>query len=53
MDIINRLRFNEESDLFALERDRGLESIIKKNNSVAQKASRVARKRQKAASSIN
>lgn len=28
MNIINKLRFNEESDLFAVERDRGLESII-------------------------
>lgn len=28
MNIINKLRFNEESSLFALERDRGLESII-------------------------
>lgn len=27
-DIINQLRFNEESDLFALERDFGLKSII-------------------------
>ena len=28
IDIINKLRFNEESTLFAVERDRGLESII-------------------------
>lgn len=28
MDIITKLRFNEESDLFALERNRGLEGII-------------------------
>lgn len=28
MNIINTLRFNEESDLFALERNKGLESII-------------------------
>lgn len=28
MDIINKLRFNEESDLFALERNKGLEAII-------------------------
>ena len=28
ISIINKLRFNEESSLFALERDRGLESII-------------------------
>ena len=28
MNIVNKLRFNEESPLFALERDRGLESII-------------------------
>ena len=28
LDIINKLRFNQESDLFAIERDRGLESII-------------------------
>lgn len=28
MDIINKLRFNEESNLFAVERDKGLESII-------------------------
>lgn len=28
LDIINKLRFNEESDLFAIERDKGLESII-------------------------
>ncbi|MBP3503124.1 MAG: virulence protein RhuM/Fic/DOC family protein [Clostridia bacterium] len=28
LDIINKLRFNEESSLFAVERDRGLESII-------------------------
>lgn len=28
IDIINRLRFNEESSLFAVERDKGLESII-------------------------
>ena len=27
-NIINQLRFNEESDLFALERDHGLKSII-------------------------
>ena len=28
MEVINKLRFNEESSLFALERDKGLESII-------------------------
>ncbi len=28
INIINKLRFNEESDLFAVERDKGLESII-------------------------
>ena len=28
LDIINKLRFNEESTLFAIERDKGLESII-------------------------
>lgn len=28
IDIINKLRFNEESSLFAIERDKGLESII-------------------------
>ena len=28
LDIINKLRFNEESSLFAVERDKGLESII-------------------------
>ena len=28
INIINKLRFNEESSLFAVERDRGLESII-------------------------
>ena len=28
MNIINTLRFNEESDLFAIERDEGLKSII-------------------------
>jgi len=28
MNIINKLKFNEESNLFALERNRGLESII-------------------------
>ena len=28
IEIINKLRFNEESDLFAVERDKGLESII-------------------------
>ena len=28
IEIINKLRFNEESSLFAIERDRGLESII-------------------------
>ena len=28
VDIINKLRFNEESTLFAVERDKGLESII-------------------------
>ena len=28
ISIINKLRFNEESNLFAVERDRGLESII-------------------------
>ena len=29
IEIINKLRFNEESSLFAVERDKGLESIIK------------------------
>lgn len=29
MNVINTLRFNEDSNLFALERDKGLESIIK------------------------
>ena len=29
MNIVNKLRFNSNSDLFALERDRGLESIIR------------------------
>lgn len=28
INIINKLRFNEESTLFAVERDKGLESII-------------------------
>ena len=28
LDIINKLRFNEESDIFAIERDSGLEAII-------------------------
>ena len=28
IDVINKLRFNEESTLFAVERDKGLESII-------------------------
>ena len=28
LDIINKLRFNEESDIFAIERDNGLEAII-------------------------
>ena len=28
IEIINKLRFNEESSLFAVERDKGLESII-------------------------
>ena len=28
MDIINKLKFNSDSDLFALERDKGLKSII-------------------------
>ena len=28
LDVINKLRFNEESSLFAVERDKGLESII-------------------------
>ena len=28
IEVINRLRFNEESSLFAVERDKGLESII-------------------------
>lgn len=28
IEVINKLRFNEESSLFALERDKGLESII-------------------------
>ena len=28
INIINKLRFNEESSLFAVERDKGLESII-------------------------
>lgn len=29
MNIVNKLRFNSDSDLFALERDKGLESIIR------------------------
>ena len=29
MDVVNNLRFNQESSIFALERDKGLESIIK------------------------
>lgn len=28
LDIINKLRFNEKSDIFAIERDKGLERII-------------------------
>ena len=28
LDIINKLRFNEESDIFAIERDKGLKAII-------------------------
>ena len=28
IEVINRLRFNEESTLFAVERDKGLDSII-------------------------
>lgn len=28
LDIINKLRFNEESDIFAIERDKGLQAII-------------------------
>ena len=28
IEVINELRFNEESSLFAIERDKGLESII-------------------------
>ena len=28
IEVINRLRFNEESSLFAVERDKGLQSII-------------------------
>ena len=28
LDVIEKLRFNQESSLFAVERDRGLESII-------------------------
>ena len=28
MNIINKLKFNSDSDLFALERDKGLQSII-------------------------
>lgn len=28
MDVINKLRFNQESSLFAIERNNGLESII-------------------------
>lgn len=28
IEVINKLRFNEESSLFAVERDKGLESII-------------------------
>lgn len=28
LDIINKLRFNEKSDIFAIERDKGLEAII-------------------------
>lgn len=28
IDIINKLRFNEESSLFAVEKDKGLDAII-------------------------
>ena len=28
LDIINKLRFHEESDIFAIERNKGLEAII-------------------------
>ena len=28
IDIINKLRFNEESDIFAIERNKGLQAII-------------------------
>ena len=28
MEIINKLRFNEKSDLFALERNQGLKAIL-------------------------
>lgn len=28
LDVINKLRFNEESDIFAIERDKGLQAII-------------------------
>ena len=28
LDIINKLKFNEESDIFAMERNKGLEAII-------------------------
>lgn len=29
MNIVSKLKFNSDSDLFALERDKGLESIIR------------------------
>lgn len=28
LDIINKLKFNEESDIFVIERNKGLEAII-------------------------
>ena len=28
LDIINKLKFNKESDIFAIERNKGLEAII-------------------------
>ena len=31
MNIINKLKFNNDSDLFALERDKGLKAIIGNN----------------------
>lgn len=29
LDIINKLKFNKESDIFAIERNKGLEAIIR------------------------